>query len=157
VSRDDHTLTAHVRYSGGQHTTLTMPVPKPAAEQRRTPAEIVTLIDELLDEHTVGEIVEILNQRGLASGTSQPFHDSIVTHIIRSHQLTTRRQRLRQTGMLTITEMADRLGVCTTTIKQWHRAGLVGGLRYNDKGESLYHPPDPAHPPTPHRPDFRGS
>jgi DNA invertase Pin-like site-specific DNA recombinase len=151
VHRDAQTLTAHVRFPGGQHTTLTMPVPLPAPEQRRTPADIVTLIDELLDQHTVGEIVAILNQRGLTSGTGQRFDHGILTHIIGAHQLRTRRQRLRETGMHTITEMAEQLGVCASTVKQWHRAGLVGGLRYNDKGETLYYPPDPEHLPTPHR------
>jgi len=151
VHRDHDTITAHVRFPAGHHTTLTLPVPKPAPEQRRTPTEIVTTIDELLDQHTAGEIAEILNQRGLTSGTGQPFQDSIVNHITRTYQLRSRRQRLREAGMLTITEMTERLNVCTSTIKAWHRAGIVGGLRYNDKGEHLYHPPDPDNPPTPHQ------
>jgi hypothetical protein len=29
----------------------------------------------------------------------------------------------------------------------WHRTGIVSGLRYNDKGETLYHRPDPDNPP----------
>jgi hypothetical protein len=35
------------------------------------------------------------------------------------------------------------------TVKNWYHAGLVGGQRYNDKGEVLYQPPGP-NPPTPH-------
>ncbi|MGH3418201.1 MAG: hypothetical protein ACRDOD_01185 [Streptosporangiaceae bacterium] len=30
-----------------------------------------------------------------------------------------------------------------STVKAWHRAGIVSGQRYNDKGEMLYHPPGP--------------
>ena len=37
--------------------------------------------------------------------------------------------------------------VCNNTIKAWRRAGIVTGTRYNDKGEYLYYPPDPANPP----------
>ena len=33
------------------------------------------------------------------------------------------------------------------TIKAWRRAGIVSAQRYNDKGEYLYNPPDPASPP----------
>ncbi|MFI6369210.1 recombinase family protein [Nocardia sp. NPDC050630] len=147
VSRDRDTITAHIRFPAGQHTTLTMPVPKTGPEARRTPAEVVTLIDELLDHHISGEIADILNQRGLLSGTGEPFHRLIIDHIIRAYRLRTRRQRLRATGMLTPAEMATRLGVAASTLKHWRRAGLVTAVRYNDKGESLYHPTDPENPP----------
>jgi hypothetical protein len=51
--------------------------------------------------------------------------------------------------MLTPAELANQLGVRPGTVKCWHRAGLVSGLRYNDKGEMLYHRPDPTNPPQP--------
>jgi len=151
IHRDSDTITAHIRFPSGQHTTLTLPAPKPAPDQRRTPAEIVAAVDELLDHHTDGEIAGILNRRGLTSGTGQPFQAGIVNHVIRTYQLRSRRQRLREAGMLTITEMAGNLGVCTTTVKAWCRAGIVTGDRYNDKGEHLYHPPDPINPPAKHQ------
>ncbi|MDQ3763988.1 MAG: recombinase zinc beta ribbon domain-containing protein, partial [Actinomycetota bacterium] len=151
VHRDHHTITAHVRFPGGQHTTLTQPVPKPAPDQRRTPAELVSAIDELLEQHTVGEIAKILNQRGLASGTGQPFQPNIIDHIAQTYRLRNRYQRLRAAGLLTLAEMANRLAVSTQTIKTWHHAGIVSGLRYNDKGQVLYYPPDPDNPPRPHQ------
>jgi DNA invertase Pin-like site-specific DNA recombinase len=147
VHRDSHTITAHVRFPGGQHTTLTMPTPKPVGEQRKTPANIVAAIDKLLDEHISGEVAQILNQRGLTTGTGQPFHHKIIDNIIHTYRLPSRRQRLRATGMLTPTEMATLLGISRHTLKAWHRAGIVRGLRYNDKGETLYHRPDPDNPP----------
>jgi hypothetical protein len=36
---------------------------------------------------------------------------------------------------------------CVAHPKAWRRAGIVGAQRYNDKGEYLYDPPDPANPP----------
>ena len=147
VTRTADTITAHVRLAGGQHHTLTIPVPKTAAELRRTPPEIVTEIDRLLDEHTTGQIADILNTRGRVSGTGQPFHQRIVDHIVRAHRLPTRRARLRGQGLATLAETAHALGVSTATVKHWHHAGLVGGQRYNDKGEVLYHPIDPDNPP----------
>ncbi|MFI6368349.1 recombinase family protein [Nocardia sp. NPDC050630] len=147
VSRDRDTITAHIRFPAGQHTTLTMPVPKTGPEARRTPADIVSLIDELLDHHISGEIATILNQRGLVSGTGEPFHHKIIDNIIRAYRLRTRRQRLREEGMLTPAEMAARLGIGSATLKHWRHTGIVTAVRYNDKGETLYHSPDPDNPP----------
>ncbi len=147
VSRTSDTITAHVRLAGGQACTLTIPAPLPIGDQRRTPAEVLTTIDELLHQHTTGEIAGILNQQGMISGTGEPFHRLIVDHIIRTYRLRSRRQRLRATGMLTISELAAAHGVRNNTIKAWRRAGIVSGTRYNDKGEYLYDPPDPANPP----------
>jgi hypothetical protein len=41
----------------------------------------VVAIDELLDHHVSGEITEILNQRGIISGTGEPFHRKIIDNI----------------------------------------------------------------------------
>ena len=147
VTRTTDTITAHLRLRGGQARTLTLPVPKTGPEARRTPPEVLTAIDELLDDHTSGEIATILNQRGLHSGTSEPFRRLIVDHIIRAYRIPTRRHRLRSKGMLTLAETAAAHSVCNNTIKAWRRAGIVTGTRYNDKGEYLYCPPDPANPP----------
>ena len=149
VQRQGDTITAHLRFPAGQHTTVTMPAPKTAAEQRKTPAEVVTAINELLDRHVSGEIADILNQRGILSGTGEPFHRNIIDNIIHTYRLPSRRQRLRDAGMLTAAELADHLGIRPGTVKDWWHAGLVSGLRYNDKGEMLYHRPDPTNPPQP--------
>ena len=148
ASRAGDTITAHARLAGGQACTLTIPAPLPIGDQRRTPAEVIAAIDELLGQHTSGEIAGILNQRGMLSGTSEPFHRLIVDHIIRTYRLRSRRHRLRATGMLTLAETAAAHGVTNNTIKAWRRAGIVTGTRYNDKGEFLYDPPDPASPPS---------
>ena len=145
--RDDDTITAHVRFAAGEHTTLTIPAPLPVGEQRRTPAAVVAAIDELLDQHTSGEIAEILNQRGATTGTGEAFHRLIVDNIIHAYRLRTRRHRLRATGLLTHAEMAQALDVNPHTVKRWRHLGIVSAHRYNDKGECLYDPPDPDNPP----------
>ena len=147
VTRTSDTITAHVRLAGGQHRTLAIPAPLPIGDQRRTPADVLAAIDELLGQHTTGEIAGILNQRGTASGTGEPFHRLIVDHIIRTYRLRSRRSRLRATGMLTLAETAAAHHVHPHTIKACRRAGIVRAERHNDKGEHLYYPPDPANPP----------
>lgn len=99
-------LTAHVRFRGGATTTLTLPTALNAWQLHETSAEIVSLIDQLLEAHTDGDIARILNARGAVSGEGQPFHRRIVYKIRRSHRLRSRYERLRDQGMLTQNEIA---------------------------------------------------
>ncbi len=147
VTRTSDTITAHVRLAGGQHRTLTLPVPKRAWELRQTPASTIAEIDRLLDHHTCAEIAGILRRRGLANGEGRPFTATMVQRVIRTYQLRSRRQRLLATGLIPLSETAALLGVSTATVKAWYHAGIVSGQRYNDKGEVLYDPPDPGNPP----------
>ena len=62
------TTRIHVRFRGGQTTTLTTVNPKASWEKVKTPSEIVNLVDHLLDDHLYEEIADILNARGLRPG-----------------------------------------------------------------------------------------
>jgi MerR HTH family regulatory protein len=55
-------------------------------------------------------------------------------------------ERLHARGLLTIGQIADRLHVSRSTIKDWHRAGLLVSHKANDKNERLYEPPTPDDP-----------
>jgi DNA invertase Pin-like site-specific DNA recombinase len=136
--RRDSTITVHIRLKGGQTHSLAVTPSLTAAESRKTPPQVVTAIDTLLDEHTPAEIAEILNQRGVVSGMGQPFHRLIVRNIIREYQLRDREQRLRDAGMHTLAEIAEHLNVHPLTVKRWRRASIITGHPYNDKGECLY-------------------
>jgi DNA invertase Pin-like site-specific DNA recombinase len=139
--RKSDTIAVHIRLKGGQNHSLTLPLPLSAHQLRKTPPHVVATIDELLDDHTDQQIAGILNQRGIHSGTGQTFNRQMIVHIRRKHQLPDRKQRLRQTGLLTITEMAEHLGVHPNTVKDWHHTGIITGQRINDKGECLYQKP----------------
>jgi DNA invertase Pin-like site-specific DNA recombinase len=150
IRRNNNTITIHIRLKGGQHHTLTLPLPQAAWQPRKTPPQIIAAVDDLLHQHTHAEIADILNNRGLTSGEGRPFHKLIVARIVRNYQLPSREQRLRDAGLLTLAEMATTLGVSTGTVKAWRDAGLVTGQRYNDHGQMLYHPPG-SNPPTRHQ------
>ncbi|MGH3194278.1 MAG: zinc ribbon domain-containing protein, partial [Streptosporangiaceae bacterium] len=150
VTRTSDTITAHVRLAGGQHRTLTLPVPEPAWKIRQTPAATIAEIDRLPGSCTCAEIAGILRRRGLPNGEGRPFTPVMVQRVIRTYQLPSRRQRLTDAGLIPLSQMARRLGVSTATVKDWYHAGIVSGQRYNDKGEVLYHPPGP-HPPARHQ------
>jgi hypothetical protein len=49
--------------------------------------------------------------------------------------------------MLTLTQMASRLGVPPKTVKIWHHAGLITGHPFNDKGVNYRTSPHTARDP----------
>jgi DNA-binding transcriptional MerR regulator len=142
-------ITACVRFPGGQHHTLTLPRPLTAWEQHTTPETTVTLINDLLDTHTVDETVHILNTRGLTGGWGRPFTAATLTALCRSRNIPSHADRLRAAGMLTTDETAAQLHATAATIRRWYRLGLITGQRIDGRGERLYHPgqqrPDHTH------------
>jgi DNA invertase Pin-like site-specific DNA recombinase len=115
----------HVRFRGGQTTSLAIPLPLTARQARQTEPEVLALLDRLLDDHTDAEAAHLLNAAGHRSGVGKPFTRTIVLHLRRTQNMPSHAQRLHVRGMLTISEIAQQLGVHTSTIKAWHRAGLL--------------------------------
>jgi DNA invertase Pin-like site-specific DNA recombinase len=136
----------HVRFRGGQTTSLAIPVPPTGWKARQTDPDTFALLDRLLDDHTDAEVADQLNAAGHRSGTGQPFTRLIVLHLRRTHQLPSHAQRLRALGLLTIGEITEQLHVHRSTIKDWHHAGLLHSHKANDKNERLYQPPTPGDP-----------
>jgi hypothetical protein len=141
IRGDDITL--HLRFKGGAHRTIQLPLPLRSWEQRQTGKEAVAEINRLLDLHTYPEIAAKLNECGMSSGEGKPFTARIVARIQRSYDLTPRYDRLRKAGMLTVEEMATVLGIGPQRVKIWNRHGLIRGHAYNGKNDCLYeHPGD---------------
>jgi len=136
----------HVRFRGGQTTTLTIPKPLNSWQQRQTPADTIALIDQLLDKHTDTEIAAKLNQSGHHSGMNQPFNRTIIIKLRRSHNLPSHHERLRARGMLTHEEIAKQLDAHPRTIHAWRHAGLLTAHKANDRNTQLYEPPEPDDP-----------
>jgi hypothetical protein len=138
--RDDE-MTVHVRFRGGATQSLHLPLPRCAWQLRQTPAETVHEVDRLLNDHTVGEIADLLNQRGFRGGDGERFHLARVRRMIRDYHLESRFDRLRRRGLLTLGELAERLGVTRGTTKIWRQHGLLLVHVYNDRQEYLYEDP----------------
>jgi hypothetical protein len=143
--RDDH-LNLHVRFKGGAHRSIQLPLPQCSWEQRQTSPEVVAAIDSLLDHHPYPEIAAKLNEQGLQSGEGKPFTARIVARLQRSYRLTPRYDRLRKAGMLTLAEIAEVLGLHPQQARVWNRHGLIRGHAYNGKNDCLYEHPG-ANPP----------
>lgn len=142
LARTDN-ITVHIRLQGGQDHTLTLPLPLASWQIRQTPADVVTAIDTLLEEHTDSQIADLLTEQGLTSGTGQPLHARLVRQIREAYRLRSHTQRLRDEGLLSLNEIARHLDICPRTVKTWRDTGLLTGRLANDKGEYLYQLPGP--------------
>ena len=136
----DGSTRCQVRFTGGQHHTLTVPRPLTATEQHTTDPATVQLIDELLNDHPFDEIAAILNDRGITGGWGRAFTVHNLTALCRARGLSTHANRVRASGMLTISEIAADLQVTPQTIGKWHRRGLITAQRTSGRGECLFHP-----------------
>ena len=132
---------AQVRFNGGATHTLHVPLSKPAWMLQQTPPAVVAAIDRLLEDNTDHEVAVLLNDQGLTSGAGKRFHLTMITRLRHSYGLRSRYDRLRNRGLLTLHEIAQRLDVLPDTVKIWRRAGLLVAHRYNDKGQCLFEPP----------------
>lgn len=127
-----------IRYKGGRLEILNLPKPLTGWEQRRTLPEVLEEIDTLLEHHTSEKVAKILNEEGRKTGSGRSFNARLVDAIAKRNGIKSRYERLRNQGLLSLDEMAGRLDVDPTTIKKWHRAGLIKGYPFNFKNECLY-------------------
>jgi DNA invertase Pin-like site-specific DNA recombinase len=140
----DRDILVQVRFRGGATRQLRLPLPKAAWALRKTKPEIVAEIDRLMDQHTVSEIVQLLNERGWHSSSGSPFSFHIVNHLKWSYRLKSRRERLREQGWLTVHEVAALLDCGWNCINHWRKAGLLEGIKFSDKDDRLYRRPSEA-------------
>lgn len=133
-------ISINVRFKGGSTKSLCIPLPLNAWQGRVTPRQTVTLIDELLQHNSEAQVAKQLNDRGCTTGAGAAFSKESVLWVCEANSLKSYKQRLREQGMLTSTEMAKRYGVNLTTISCWRRNGFLAAIPYNDKGDQLYFP-----------------
>ena len=154
---DDGATCCQIRFTGGQHHTLTLPRPLTATEQHTTAPATVELIDQLLNDHPFDQISEILNGRGITGGWGRAFTVQNLAALCNARGLATHASRLRAAGMLTAGEIAADFKVTPQTIGKWRRRGLITARRTDGRGECLFHPgqhrPGPAEQTAARRPD----
>ena len=92
-------------------------------------------------------IAAILNGRGLRTGHGIAFRPQRIQVLRRTYGLKTRYQRLRAQELPSLTEIAARLQVSTSTIKIRRHHGLLRVHPYDDRNQCLYESPI-GHPPS---------
>jgi DNA invertase Pin-like site-specific DNA recombinase len=137
-------VTVDVRFRGGATRSITVPRTRRPWEDCRVSPEVVREIDRRLADHTHAEIAEILNDGGHRSGMGRSFDAMRVGKVLRAYHLKTRYARLREAGLLTLKEIAGKLGVCRATVKIRRADERLGirAVRLDDVGRYLYEDPE---------------
>jgi DNA invertase Pin-like site-specific DNA recombinase len=132
----------HVRFRGGQTTTLTTDRPKPMALIRKTKPEVIQALDVLLDTCTDTEAARQLNIAGHRTWQQRPFTNKTVGFVRRTYGLNSCRDRLLAKGYRRGADIAKELGVSQTFIHELGRDGLLRRRRYGGAVGCLYEPID---------------
>ena len=131
-----------VRLRGGATRQMTLPLELQPWKRYQTSGKALDDMNKLLDHHPEAEVAEILNRDGHRTGYGGRFHVTRVQSLCRDHGLKFHYQRLRERGLLTVSEIAERLEVTAATVKKWRRDGLLRGHVVNGRNECLYEMPD---------------
>jgi hypothetical protein len=138
-----------VRSRGGATKTFTLPRPLSFCESHKQNPAMVAEMNRLLEDYNYAETARILNEKGFKTGDGLPLTSIAVGYVRKAHGLKSRFDRLRERGLLTISEMARVCGVSINTISHWRQKGLVRAHAVNDRGQFLFEHPGP-NPPKKH-------
>jgi len=139
--KNKENITAHVRFKGGTARTLQIPRSLASWQEWTTDSKVVGEIDRLLNHHTNSQVASILNESGFKSGTGKAFHGNRISKTRRAYGLKSRYERLRDLGMLTRKELADKQNVHQNTITKWRISGRVKGYLADDQNKYLFKDP----------------
>lgn len=126
-------IAIHVRFRGGETTTLTVEAPKSWAKIRQFKPEVIAHLDQFLETCTDQEAADRLNALGYRNWKNQPFTRRKVLTTRRAYKLKSPFQRLRGRGWVSAKELARRLQVSSTTIHEWGRAGWLSRQYYGTR------------------------
>ena len=98
-------------------------------------------MDRLIDQHTDKAIAAILNERGMRSCDGGDLHRLMIRNIRLAYGLKSRYERLRESGYMTVQEIASQLDIAVSTVKDWRYKGWLEAVAYDDKPRYLYTPP----------------
>jgi hypothetical protein len=98
-------------------------------------------MDRLLDDYNYADVARILNENGFKTGDGLPLTSTAVGYVRKAYGLKKRFERLRERGMLTMSEIARRCGVSPKTISDWRRKNRIRAHAINDRNQFLFEDP----------------
>jgi hypothetical protein len=107
---------------------------------------MVAEMDRLLEDYNYADTARILNENGFKTGDGLPLTSIAVGYVRKAYGLKSRFDRLRERGMLTISEMARACGVSINTVGHWRKKGLIKAHPINDRTQFLFEDPGPSPP-----------
>ena len=121
-------LQVGIRWRSGASEQHTIQRPSTRQEVIRTPAEAIDLTRQLAATQTNAQIAERLNTAGLRAGTGGPFAATHVQWIRWRHKIPYP-STYAHDRELTVSQLAERLGVSTGVTYAWIKAGKLAARR----------------------------
>lgn len=103
----DRDIQIHIRFKGGNTRSLSLPIPF----KDFVSPELVKKVDKLLDSYTYSQLADLLNEQGCNNKNDNGFNARRVKYIRQKYGLKTRRDRLKEKGLLTLQELSNMLCV----------------------------------------------
>lgn len=135
-----HKIDIHVRFRGGQTTSLSVDRPKPMALVRKTLPAVVTKLDQLLNTYSDRESAVQLNALGHRNWKGEAFTTKRAAYVRQMYGLKSRFDRLRARGYLTGNEVAQQLRICISRVHDLGREGILPRTSYGNEERCLYKP-----------------
>jgi hypothetical protein len=132
-----------VRFRGGMSKTLMLPRPVSYCESHKQNPEVVAEMDRLLDHYNYADVARILNERNFITGDGLPLTSVAVGYVRKAYRLKSRFDRLRERGLLTISEMAQACGVSTKSISEWRKRVCFAAMPLTIEASFLFENPAP--------------
>jgi DNA invertase Pin-like site-specific DNA recombinase len=133
-------VTVHVRFRGGQTTSLSVLRPPPPRRASKVPPEAIHELDRLLESYSDRESAARLNALGYRGWLGHLFTTNRVVTLRQRAGLKSRFERLRAQGFLTAQEMARELGLCCAHTLRLAHAGVLPTQRCGKGHRVLFAP-----------------
>ncbi|WP_163671958.1 recombinase family protein [Adonisia turfae] len=116
-------LSLHIRWKGGKHESLTIPIPLKQPDKVRYSDETIHKIRDLAKTHHDIKIADTLNQLDIKSSSGRPFTASMIKWVRHKHDIPA--CPTHQPGELTVKQVAQRYDVSTHVVYYWLETGML--------------------------------
>ncbi len=110
-------LMLHIRWKGGKHESIAVPIPLKQADRVRYLDETINRIRELAKTLYDQKIAESLNKTGIKSSSGRQFTASMIKWLRHKHQIPPCPTHAK--GELTVNEVAQRYGISRHMVYYW--------------------------------------
>ena len=139
--RKEQEILLQVRFRGGKTTTLTIPRSLGYCQARKQSPELLREMDRLLDDYNYEDVARILNEKGFRTGGGVALTSSGVSYIRIAYGLKSRFDRLRERGLLTMSEVSSKLGLSVETVYRHQQLGILRAHPYDGQNRCLFEDP----------------
>ena len=122
-------LQVGIRWRSGASEQHTIQRPPKPADAQRTPSPAVDLTRRLATDHANAQIAEQLNAAGLRTGKGEPFDERAVRWLRWRYRILTGPEQLLNDGEVTVTRLAERLGISHSVVYAWISTGKLTARR----------------------------